>query len=72
MTNDWLAAMDQGFLVLRKAFDVVNHDLVIAKLQTYGCSSSTPLWFRSFLSDGCHCVYFSGAVSDVVFHRAQF
>ena len=70
MTDDWLEAMDQGFytgaifLDLRKAFDVVNHDLLIAKLQTYGCSSSTLLWFRSYLSDRRQCVNFEGAVSD--------
>ena len=40
MTDDWLEAMDQGlytgamFLHLRKAFDVVNHDV----LQMFGCS----------------------------------
>ena len=70
MTDDWLAAMDQGFytgaifLDLRKAFDVVNHDLLMAKLQTYGCSSSTLLWFRSYLSDRRQCVNLAGAVSD--------
>ena len=40
MTDDWLEAMDQDlfpgaiFLDLRKAFDIVNHDL-------YGCSCQT-------------------------------
>jgi len=57
MTDDWLEAMDQGlytgaiFLDLRNAFDVVNHDLLIAKLQIYGCSPSSLLWFKSYLTD---------------------
>ena len=70
MTDDWLKAMDQGFytgaifLDLRKAFDVVNHDLLIAKLQMYGCSSSTLLCFRSYLSDRRQCVNLASVVSD--------
>ena len=46
MVDDWLEAVDQGlytgaiFLDLRKSFDVVNHDLLVAKLQICGCSSS--------------------------------
>ena len=61
MTDDWLEAMVQGlftgaiFLDLRKAFDFVNHDLLVAKLQMYGCSSSALLWFKSYLSDRRQC-----------------
>ena len=63
MTDDWLEAMDQDlfpgaiFLDLRKAFDIVNHDL-------YGCSSSALLWFKSFLSDRLQCVNIAGTLSD--------
>ena len=70
MTDDWLEAMDQGlytgtiFLDLRKAFDVVNHDLIIAKLQIYGCSPSSLLWFKSYLTDRRQCVNLSGTLSN--------
>ena len=70
MTDDWLEAMDQGlntgaiFLDLRKAFDVVNHDMLVAKLQMYGCSSSALLWFKSSLSDPRQCVNIAGTLSD--------
>ena len=70
MTDDWLEAMDQGlytganFLDLRKAFDVVNHDLLIAKLQIYGCSPSSLLWFKSYLTDRRQCVNLKCTISD--------
>ena len=70
MTDDWLEAMVQGlftgaiFLDLRKAFDFVNHDLLVAKLQMYGCSSSALLWFKSYLSDRRQCVNIAGTLSD--------
>ena len=70
MTDDWLEAMDQGvytgavFLDLRKAFDVVNHDLLVAKLQMHACSSSALLWFKIYLSDRRQCVNIAGTLSD--------
>ena len=71
MTDDSLEAMDQGlltgaiFLDSRKAFDVVHHDLLVAKLQMYGCSSSALLWFKSSLSDRRECVKIAGTLSDI-------
>ena len=70
MTDDWLEAIDQGlftsaiFLDSRKAFDVVNHDLLVAKLQMYGYSSSALLWFKRYLSDRRQCVNIAGTLSD--------
>ena len=70
MTDDWLEAMDQClytgaiFLDLRKAFDVVNHDLLVAKLQMHACCSSALLWFKIYLSDRRQCVNIAGTLSD--------
>jgi len=52
------------FLDLRKAFTVVNHDLLAAKRQMYGCSLSALLWFNSYLSDCRQCVNIAGTLSD--------
>ena len=68
--TDELDAVDQGlftgaiFLHLRKALDVVNHELLVAKLQMYGCSSSALLWFKSYLSDRRQCVNIARTLSD--------
>ena len=68
--TDELEAMDQGlftgaiFLHLRKAFDVVNQELLVAKLQMYGCSSLALLWFKSYLSDRRQCVNIARTLSD--------
>ena len=49
---------------LKKAFDLVNHSILLSKLQIYGCSSSTVQWFTSFLSDRSQCTNFKGTLSD--------
>ena len=78
MTDDWLEAMDQGvytgavFLDLRKAFDVVNHDLLVAKLQMHGCTSSALLWLKSYLSKRRQCLSIARTSSDTEVLRPRF
>ncbi len=66
MTDKWLAAIDAGrmvgvtFIDLRKAFDSVNHDILLKKLITYGCSR-----LRSYLSGRSQLVSFKGSTSDM-------
>ena len=48
--------MEQGlllalFIVLRKAFDSVDHNLVINKLESYELKNTELNWFKSYLSD---------------------
>ena len=48
--------MEQGllralFIVLRKAFDSVDHNLLINKLESYRLKNTELNWFRSYLSD---------------------
>ena len=70
LSNRLLNNMDNrvlnGLLLvdLKKAFDLVNHSILLLKLQIYGCSSSTVQWFTSYLSDRSQCTNFKGTLSD--------
>ena len=76
MVNQWSRNVDGGdltgvaFIDLRKAFDTVNHDILLAKLSSLGCSASALKWFSSYLSGRTQRVYLNKASSkpQVVVH----
>ena len=51
------------FLDLSKAFDTINHDILLSKLQFYGIRGNTYDWFRSYLSSREQFVELNGVRS---------
>ena len=70
MASRWAANMDRGDLTglvlldLRKAFDMVDHNILLEKLAIYHFSDNALLWFRSYLSDRTQRVQFQQAMSE--------
>uniref|UniRef100_A0A9J7WXP7 Reverse transcriptase domain-containing protein n=1 Tax=Cyprinus carpio carpio TaxID=630221 RepID=A0A9J7WXP7_CYPCA len=65
-------ASDQGcvsllvLLDLSAAFDTIDHDILIDRLQNYtGIQGQALRWFRSYLSDRYHFVYLNGESSHL-------
>ena len=69
MIDRWLKVVDKGeligavFLDLAKAFDFLDHELLLQKLQKYKFSYTSLQWFSSYLNDRIQIVSISNTFS---------
>ncbi len=69
LVNDWTENMEKGllngviFVDLRKAFDLVDTNILLQKLELYKCDNTSLSWFRSYLQGRSQCVQFKSAMS---------
>ena len=68
-TDTWSKALDSGkfvatlFINVSKAFDTVNHSLLLSKFTNLGLDPSTVQWFRSYLANRSQSTHVEGHTS---------
>ena len=53
------------FIDLRKAFNTVNHDILLLKLEHYDIRGSMLNWFKAYLTNRNQYVYINGESSKI-------
>ena len=70
MYDQWIEAFERNevtavvMLDLSAAFDVVDHDILIQKMELYGFEDCAITWLSSYLSDRKQRVYVEGSLSE--------
>ena len=70
MVDEWAKNVDNGkingvaLVDLRRAFDLVDHDVLLQLLSECGCSERSLQWFKSYLSDREQFVSIQNKKSD--------
>ncbi len=68
--NKWTNAIDEDLmngvilLDLKKAFDLIDHPILLCKLSIYKFSDESIKWFKSYLLDRNQCTNFKGKISE--------
>ena len=76
-TKSWIMNIDNGlynltlFLDLRKAFDTVNHEILLRKLESYGIKDTENAWFKSYLSNHLQYCSTDGKTLDYKINLAR-
>ena len=72
MFDSWIEAFENGevsavlMLDMSAAFDVVDHHILLSKLELYGFEDCTLSWINSYLSNRSQSVHIEGHLSDAL------